>query len=58
MNFHRRYAYRGRRLSYISASCPVPKRVPFAPFSFAKATFTLADGRQISKGIARSCWGR
>jgi len=58
MNFHRRYAYHGRRLSYISASCPVPKRVPFAPFSFAKATFTLADGRQISKGIARSCWGR
>jgi hypothetical protein len=58
MDLHRRYTYRGRERSYISATCPVPKRVPFAPFSFAKATFTLADGRQISKGIARSCWAR
>jgi hypothetical protein len=58
MTFHRRYAYRGRVRSYISASCPLPKRVPFGIFSFAKATFTLADGRRISKGIARTCRAR
>jgi len=58
MNLHRRYTYRGRERSYINASCPLPKRVPFAPFSFAKATFTFADGRQISKGIARTCRAR
>jgi hypothetical protein len=55
LSFHRRYAYRGRERSYISASCPLPKRIPFAPFSFAKASLTLADGRRISMGIARTC---
>jgi hypothetical protein len=55
MSFYRRYTFRGRERSYISASCPLPKRVPFAPFSFAKASLTLADGRQISMGIARTC---
>jgi hypothetical protein len=58
MGLFRRYTYRGRERSYISASCPLPKRVPFGLFSFAKATFTLADGRRISKGIARSCRAR
>jgi hypothetical protein len=58
MDFYRRYTYRGRRRSYISASCPLPPRVPLGIFSFAKATFTLADGRRISKGIARSCRAR
>lgn len=58
MNLHRRYTYRGRQRSYVSASCPLGKRVPFGIFSFAKATFTLADGRRISKGIARSCRAR
>ena len=58
MDFYRRYTYRGRERSYISASCPLPPRVPLGIFSFAKATFTLADGRRISKGIARSCHAR
>lgn len=58
MDLFRRYAYRGRRLSYISASCPVPKRFTAGFFSFAKATFTLADGRRVSTGIARSCRAR
>ncbi len=58
MDFHRRYMYRGRARSYISASCPLGKRIPFGFFSFAKATFTFADGRRISKGIARSCRAR
>lgn len=58
MNFHRRYTYRGRERSYTSASCPLPRRVPLGIFSFAKATFTLADGRRISKGIARTCRAR
>lgn len=58
MNFYRRYTYRGRERSYISASCPLGRRVPFGIFSFAKATFTLADGRRISKGIARTCRAR
>jgi hypothetical protein len=58
MDFSRRYVHRGRELSYISASCPLPKRVTAGFFSFAKATFTLAGGRQVSTGIARSCRAR
>ena len=58
MNLFRRYTYRGRRLSYLSASCPIPKRFTAGFFSFAKATFTLDDGRRISTGIARSCRAR
>lgn len=58
MNLSRRYRYRGRKLSYISASCPIPKRFTAGFFSFAKATFTLADGRRVSTGIARSCRAR
>jgi len=58
MDLFRRYGFRGQRLSYISASCPVSKRIGLGVFSFAKATFALADGRRISKGIARSCYVR
>ncbi|HEX7279098.1 MAG TPA: hypothetical protein VF255_05670 [Solirubrobacterales bacterium] len=58
MDLSRRYVYRGRERSYISASCPIPKRFTAGFFSFAKATFTLVDGRQVSTGIARSCRAR
>jgi hypothetical protein len=58
MHLSRRYTYRGRRLSYISASCPIPQRLTAGFFSFAKATFTLAGGRRLSTGIARSCRAR
>lgn len=58
MNLYRRYDYRGKRLSYLSASCPIPKILTAGLFSFAKATFTLEDGRRISTGIARSCRAR
>jgi hypothetical protein len=58
MDLYRRYTYRKQRLSYLSASCPLPKRLTAGFFSFAKATFTLEDGRQISTGIARSCRAR
>lgn len=58
MDLSRRYQYGGRKLSYIGASCPIPKRFTAGFFSFAKATFTLAGGRQVSTGIARSCRAR
>ncbi|TMK58548.1 MAG: hypothetical protein E6G51_02005 [Actinobacteria bacterium] len=58
MNLYRRFAYEGRQRSYLSASCPIPKSNTAGFFSFAKATFTLAEGRRISTGIARSCRAR
>lgn len=58
MSLYRRYSYRGKRLSYLSASCPIPKIVTAGFASFAKATFTLADGRRLSTSITRSCRAR
>jgi hypothetical protein len=58
MDLYRRYRHEGRQLSYLAASCPLPKSYTAGFFSFAKATFTLADGRQLSTGIARSCRAR
>ena len=46
MTLSRRYSYRGRARSYLSASCPIPPRFTAGFFSFAKASFTLAGGRQ------------
>jgi hypothetical protein len=55
MTLSRRYSYRGRERSYLSASCPIPPALTAGFFSLAKATYTLADGRRLSTAIARSC---
>lgn len=58
MDLSRRYFSTGRRLSYLSASCPIPKILTAGQFSLAQATFTLAGGRRISIQITRSCRAR
>ena len=58
MTLSRRYVYRGRARSYLSASCPIPKRQTAGFFSFAHADMTLAGGRQIGVGITRGCRAR
>lgn len=54
----RRFYFRGRERSYISASCPIPRRFTAGFFEFAKASFTLADGRRVGTSITRSCRAR
>jgi hypothetical protein len=54
----RRYTYLGRERSYLSASCPIPRRFTAGFFSLANITYTLEDGRRISTGIARGCRAR
>lgn len=58
LTLFRRYPYRGRTRSYLSASCPIPRSNTAGFFSLAKLGFTLADGRRIGTGIARSCRAR
>jgi hypothetical protein len=58
MTLSRRYAYRGRRYSYLGASCPIPRSNTAGFFSFARATYTLADGREVGTSIPRSCRAR
>jgi hypothetical protein len=55
LTLSRRYSYRGQRRSYLSASCPIPRRFTAGFFSFAEATFSLEDGSEIETGITRGC---
>jgi len=58
LKLFKRYVYKGRERSYLSASCPIPTRLTAGFFSFARATFTLDGGREVSTGITRSCRAR
>jgi hypothetical protein len=58
MNLYRRYEYKGKRHSYLSAICPIAKSNTAGYASFAKATLTLVGGRHISTSITRSCRAR
>jgi hypothetical protein len=58
MTLSRRYAYHGQLRSYLSASCPIPRRFTAGFFSFARVAYRLADGRRVSTAIARSCRAR
>jgi hypothetical protein len=57
MTLSRRYAYRGQRRSFLSASCPAPPRFTGGFLSLARSTYTLAGGRRIEVEIARGCRG-
>ena len=55
MTLNRRYSYKGKAHSYVSASCPALKGFPGATFSFAKASFEF-EGRTVSPApLRRSC---
>jgi hypothetical protein len=58
LTLSRRYSYRGKRRSYLSASCPIPRRLTAGFFSLARVELTLAGGSRIATGIARSCRAR
>ena len=51
----RHFNYRGRRHSYLSASCPIPQGFSAAFLSFARATYTFEGGKQLSTDTVRSC---
>jgi len=51
----RKYGYRGRQRSFLSASCAAPAGFPGATFQLAKATFTFAEGQRLSTGLTRDC---
>lgn len=58
MTLSRRFSYRGRRYSYLGASCPIPPQFTAGFFSFARSTYTLAGGRRVGTSIPRSCRAR
>lgn len=55
LRLQRRYTYRGRPHSYLSASCAAPPGFSLGTFPFAKASMTFDDGRVLSATLTRSC---
>lgn len=51
----RRFSYRGKRRSYVSAGCPAPKGSGLAVFPFARVSYRFAGGRKMSSTLIRSC---
>lgn len=55
LTFHRRFRYRGRRRSVLSANCPAPAGLRLVPFTAARGTFQLADGQTLTRTLSGSC---
>lgn len=55
LNLKRRYGFKGRQRSVVSAGCPAPKGFPGALFSLARTTFRFVGGTQVTSGLTRSC---
>jgi hypothetical protein len=55
MTLDRRYRYRGKVHSYVSAACGAPAGFPGAVFPFAKASYGFANGQRLSTTVVRSC---
>jgi hypothetical protein len=53
--FNRRYQYRGKSYSFLSARCAAPSGFPGAIFSFTRGTFSFAGGKQIVTTLTRNC---
>jgi hypothetical protein len=55
LQLERRYVYRGRQRSYLSAACSAPAGFDLASFPFAKASMGFEDGRTLSSTLVRTC---
>ncbi len=55
LDLGRKYRYHGEQRSFVSARCAAPAGFPGALFSFARGTFTFADGKQLTTTLARDC---
>lgn len=55
LKLQRRFEYRGKSRSYLSAGCPAPKGFPGVSFTFAKASFAFEDGRTLTSRMTRDC---
>lgn len=58
MTLSRRYSYKGRQRSYVSAGCPAPKGFPGASYPLARTSFAFAGGTTLSATLNRSCKAR
>lgn len=55
LNLYRRFLFRGRLHSYLSAACAAPAGFRGGLFPFAHTSMSFADGRVLASTIRRSC---
>lgn len=55
LDIGRSYRYRGRRHSFISASCAAPAGFPGASYELAKATFAFAGHKRLVSHLPGQC---
>jgi hypothetical protein len=55
LSLRRQYAFKGKRMSYASGSCPAPKGFPGAQFAFAKVRYEFADGAKLGATLVKEC---
>jgi hypothetical protein len=55
LTLKRKYAYRGKQLSYFNAACPAPGNAPRISFPLALATFSFAGRPSISATVNKTC---
>lgn len=55
LDLHRDYVYRGRKHSYLSASCGAPQGATIGIFPFVRVGMTFSDGRKLASTLIRTC---
>lgn len=55
LNLRRDYVYRGRKRSYLSASCGAPQGTTIGVFPFVRVGMAFADGRKLASTLIRTC---
>lgn len=59
LTLSRRYAYAGRRRSFLSAGCPAPKGISkMVPFPLVRTNFAFAGGANVSQTLIETCKAR
>jgi hypothetical protein len=55
LTLKRKYAFKGRQLSYFNAGCPAPEGSKRTVFPLALASFAFADGSDLSAKVEKAC---
>jgi hypothetical protein len=55
MRLSRRFGYKGRPRSFLSAACPTPKGVSTASFRLARTSFAFVGGTTVSSTLTDDC---
>jgi hypothetical protein len=55
LDLERRFTYRGRVHSYLSAACNAPAGFRSASFPFVRVSMTFSDARKLSSTLIRTC---